>query len=950
MIGTGSASSAIGGRLAGPLAIGGIVFVLAVAGIMTRPIGMLAALWPANAVLLGLFVRNPRWATPGAWAAAAAAYVAADLAMGGSAAMTAWLTAANLVDVGVGYALIRRLSPEHRRLLRPVSVMLLFGMLAVAAVLAALVWAGALGLVFGRPALPGFEFWFVTELVNGIVLVPVILTAPGPARLLDRLRNWGRTRAVDLGRTAPALALVLSVAAAVAVGGPGALAFGVPALLWCALTYGMFRTVLLTMAHSTAMLMAAASGLLSLPGAEDYVGSALSIRLAVALVTLGPLVVASMRTSLAGAESRWRFALEGAGQGVWDHDFDQDRTFFSAQWKRMIGHRDGEIGHRLSEWTDRLHPEDAPAVGRRLAAAAEGPGEDEFEEEFRIRHCDGRWLWMLGRGRVIERRADGRARRMVGTLTDITALKTAEARLAALNERMQLALRAAGIGVWEMGFADRRIAWDRGMLELYGLAPGGFGGTLAAWRALVDPDDRVRVAAAWARAVRGDATFHEDFRIRRASGAVRHVRSVAHIVRGTDGRAVQAFGINWDTTAIRAAEAEISAARDDALRANRAKSQFLAVMSHELRTPMTGVMGLADLVLVDDALPDRVRERVGMLRASAASLLALLDDVLDFSKIEAGHLVLERAPFSPAAIVQDVAAIMAPIADKGGNRLTLSLTGLPGWVEGDAMRLRQVLYNIVGNAAKFTRDGEIRIAAAAEGEGSAMRLLLVVEDTGIGMTEEERGRIFEAFTQADASTARRFGGTGLGLAICRRLVAAMGGTIAVESRPGIGSRFAVSIPFPAAAAGPDAPSCAPQESAAPARILLAEDQEVIRMLMVAMLERMGHRVTAVATGRAAAAAAAAGEFDLVLMDIQMPDMDGPTAAAAIRQLPAPAGRVPILGLSADAVPEHRQRYLAGDFDAYLTKPIDWPELSATIARLTVRRGAPTAAPTSPSPG
>ncbi|BBK38291.1 hypothetical protein STAQ_33690 [Allostella sp. ATCC 35155] len=932
------------GRLTGPLAIGGLVFALALAGIMTRPIGMLAALWPANAVLLALFVRNPAWSRPAAWAAAAAGYVAADLATGGSVHMTAWLTLTNLVDVGVGYALIRRLSPEHRRLLRPLSVMLLFGMIAIAAVLAALVWAAALGLVFGRSALPGFEFWFVTELVNGIVLVPAILTAPDPARLVDRLRNWGRTPAADLRGTAPAMALVLSVAVAILIGGPGALAFGVPALLWCALSYGMFPTVLLTMAHSAAMLMAAASGLLSLPGADDYVGSALSIRLAVALVTLGPLVVASMRTSLAAAESRWRFALEGAGQGVWDHDFDQDRTFFSAQWKRMIGHRDGEIGHRLSEWTDRLHPDDAQAVGRRLAAAAEGPAEDEFEEEFRIRHCDGGWLWMLGRGRVIERRADGRARRMVGTLTDVTALKTAEARLAALNERMQLALRAAGIGVWEMGFADRRVSWDRGMLDLYGLEPDGFGGTLAAWLPLVDPDDRAHLAGAWARAVKDGASFHEDFRILRATGEVRHVRSVAHIVRGADGRAVRAFGINWDTTAIRAAEAELSAARDEALRANRAKSQFLAVMSHELRTPMTGVIGLADLVLVDDALPDRARERVSMLRASAATLLALVDDILDFSKIEAGHLVLEHAPFSPAAVVQDVAAIMAPIADKGGNRLALSLTGLPGWVEGDAMRLRQVLYNIVGNAAKFTRDGEIRIAASAEGEGSAMRLRFAVEDTGIGMTEEERGRIFEAFTQADASTARRFGGTGLGLAICRRLVAAMGGTIAVESRPGIGSRFAFVIPAPAAASGPDAPPCAAQGAAAPRRILLAEDQEVIRMLMVAMLERMGHQVVAVATGREAAKAAAGGGFDLVLMDIQMPDMDGPAAAAAIRRLPGAAGRVSILGLSADAVPEHRQRHLAADFDAYLTKPIDWPELSATIARLTAQRSPPAPPP------
>lgn len=253
---------------------------------------------------------------------------------------------------------------------------------------------------------------------------------------------------------------------------------------------------------------------------------------------------------------------------------------------------------------------------------------------------------------------------------------------------------------------------------------------------------------------------------------------------------------------------------------------------------------------------------------------------------------------------------------------------------GRSSRLRQILYNLLGNAIKFTDRGKIALTAEGAEDGDRVVLRFAVRDNGIGMTPEQCQRLFQPFTQADASTQRRFGGTGLGLAITKRLVEAMGGAITVESLFGTGSTFRFEIRIRPADAPPRRRDVAvPIQSSRAARILLAEDSAILRRLLTAMLQRMGHKVTAVETGLQALDTAGKGGFDLVLMDVQMPEMDGPTAARAIRSLPSPVCDVPIVGLSADVLPEHQARHMDAGLDAYLTKPVNWEELSLTIARL-----------------
>lgn len=410
------------------------------------------------------------------------------------------------------------------------------------------------------------------------------------------------------------------------------------------------------------------------------------------------------------------------------------------------------------------------------------------------------------------------------------------------------------------------------------------------------------------------------------------------------------------------AREEADEARIVAENASRAKSRFLAMMSHELRTPMTAVIGMGDLLMGTD-LSERQTSFVKTLRSSAGTLLSILNDVLDFSKIEAGQLTLEAIDFSLPRLIDDVVQLFLVRAAAKGLTLSASVADdTPRHVRSDPTRLRQVLFNLVSNAIKFTERGGVEIVvwspdpprpADASDANRPFTLRVEVEDTGIGMTEEQRARLFAAFVQADVSTSRKYGGTGLGLAICKRLVEAMGGEIAVTSSPGRGSIFRFSIEALPAEAAPMAEfagrSLLPAQPEGPPtqpdglpttpvalRLLLAEDNDVNRMLITAMLTRIGHSVDAVADGRAAVEAVEAADYDLILMDMEMPVLDGRSAARAIRRMAGPAARLPIVGLSADALPEHRDGHLAAGLDAYLTKPVDWEHLNAVIVDLATR--------------
>ena len=451
-----------------------------------------------------------------------------------------------------------------------------------------------------------------------------------------------------------------------------------------------------------------------------------------------------------------------------------------------------------------------------------------------------------------------------------------------------------------------------------------------------------------------------DYRIVRPDGGVRWVHDRGHLVHDEDGRPLRVVGIASDVTARIEAAHTLAQARDAAEAATKAKSAFLATMSHEIRTPMNGMVACADLLLASP-LDDEQRELAGTLARSASHLVSLINDLLDVSKIEAGRLDLEHAAFSLPDLVRDVGRLHEHAARAAGLAFRLEIgPGVPALVMGDSGRLRQVLSNLLSNAVRYTEVGFVTLRVE-RADDDALRFL--VEDSGVGIEPHVLPKLFEPFTQGDASMSRRYGGTGLGLSIVRRLVEAMGGHAGVESAPGEGSCFFVTIPFetvpenpidlssgtpdpqPTAASAPRmSDSSRPlQETPAPGatdgpsaglRVLVAEDNSVNRAVIERMLDRIGHKATFATNGQEALDALASTPFDVVLMDVQMPVLDGVEATRQLRQREAEQGgpRNYVVALTANALPGDRERYLAAGMDDYLSKPITLASLRDAFVR------------------
>ena len=401
------------------------------------------------------------------------------------------------------------------------------------------------------------------------------------------------------------------------------------------------------------------------------------------------------------------------------------------------------------------------------------------------------------------------------------------------------------------------------------------------------------------------------------------------------------ISINRDVTERRRAEA-LRLAKEAAERTARAKAQFLANMSHEIRTPMAGVIGLSDLLLATE-LDERQSQYARLIQSSTGSLLRVIDDILDFSKIEAGKLAFEDVPFELRATVGEVVEILRLGAMARGTALELCIAeDLPDWVRGDPGRLRQVLMNLVGNAVKFTEGGSVSVLADTAADG---RIEVQVRDSGIGIPLDAQGRLFELFSQGDGSTSRRFGGTGLGLAISKRIVEAMGGEIGFRSAPGKGSTFWIRVPL--APGTPPAKTGIPAGRPACARILTVEDNPINQIVITEQLKHLGYRVTAVGNGLEALEALADEEFDLVLMDCQMPHLDGYETTDRIRRLPGRAGKVPIVALTAHAIREELDRCMAVGMNDYITKPFRGEVLQAKLERWLGRGGERGAGPPGP---
>ena len=461
---------------------------------------------------------------------------------------------------------------------------------------------------------------------------------------------------------------------------------------------------------------------------------------------------------------------------------------------------------------------------------------------------------------------------------------------------------------------------------------------------LWDEAQRPQVLRALERA-RGGETVSFQGGLPTLNGEPKWWDMVVSPIQDAEGRMEGILVVSRDITEWKRTEIALERAKESAEAASRAKSQFLAVMSHEIRTPMNAIMGMTDLTLETD-LTDRQREYLEMVRSSSEHLLALINDILDLSRIEAGKVEIVHRPFRLRESMAEIVRTFSIRARDRGLDLVYHVDeDVPDDLAGDVGRLRQVVYNLVANGIKFTPRGEVLVhIALMDAVPGTATLCIQVADTGIGVPAEKQAEIFDPFIQADASISRPYEGAGLGLPISRSLARMMGGNLRLESEPGGGSTFGATLPFdrPAAdgvdnrvAGRPAAPPTGAPAVPTGLNILVAEDNPFNQKLMSTLLEKKGHTATSARSGREALAALETGTFDLVLMDIQMPDMDGLEATAAIRRSEAEAAtgrRLPVIALTAHAMAGDRDRFLAAGMDGYVPKPITAENLDRAMAQ------------------
>jgi two-component system, sensor histidine kinase and response regulator len=563
-----------------------------------------------------------------------------------------------------------------------------------------------------------------------------------------------------------------------------------------------------------------------------------------------------------------------------------------------------------------------------------------WQGEFINRHKDGHQIIEYATVSPV-RQPDGQITHYLAVKHDITESKRMEQALRDNESRLRLALEGLGDGVWDWNVRSGHVYFSRQWLEMLGYREEDLTQNVKIWGRLIHPDDRATNRALLEAHLKNETpAYSHEYRLRTKVGNWKWILvRGAVIARASDGSATRMLGTHVDISQRKVLEESLIAATHAAQAANLAKSEFLANMSHEIRTPMNAILGLTDLAM-ESALDPEQQHYLELAHRSAEDLLRIINEILDFSKIEAGMLNLEEADFDLRQCIEAAVAPLAKRAHEKGLHLTLEVVPeAPDTVHGDPLRLRQVLINLISNAIKFTDRGDVTVRVAPLPDaGEPRQLLFTVADTGIGIPSDKLGMIFEPFCQADTSTTRRFGGTGLGLPISQRIVERMEGRLWVESRVAEGSAFFFSVTLPAVAASTggkprSVPAEAPVvEPRGPLTILLAEDNVVNQKLAVAMLERLGHSVEVAGDGAAAVAFAQHRRFDAILMDMQMPKMNGIEATRAIRAHESLQGsRTPIIALTANAFAEDRQRCIDAGMDDYLPKPVNRETLVNALA-------------------
>jgi PAS domain S-box-containing protein len=668
-----------------------------------------------------------------------------------------------------------------------------------------------------------------------------------------------------------------------------------------------------------------------------------------------------LEEELRQANTRLELAVCGSNVRIWDCDmpdgeFQHGRVYTVNFWEHL-GYRP-EIQAEFATLLSLVHPDDREAAMRNVQACLSGETKG-FEAEFRVRHTDGTYRWMLSRG-VAVRNAAGLPVRFIGSDVDITDLKRAEEALRESEERFRGTFENAAVGIAHIDAESRCLRANQKMCEILGYRGAELVGKTVP--EVTHPDDLAPNLFLFGNLMRGELpTFAMEKRFFHKDGSIVSTYLTVSPQRDEVGKPAYAIVMVQDISELKRMERELRRAVEAAEAANRAKDEFLANVSHEIRTPMNAILGMTELAL-DTPLAEDQRQYLKTVKSAADNLLGILNDLLDFSKIEAGKLELDPGDFSLRAALADTLRTLAMRAHKKGLELVSHVQpDVPDALVGDASRLRQVLLNLVGNAIKFTDQGEVVVRVEADGgpaPDGEVGLRFAVTDTGIGIPTEKQGAIFRAFEQEDTSTTRKYGGTGLGLTIAARLAALMSGAIGVESRPGRGSTFTFTARFGRQEHPPEpAPPC-PPVSLEGLHVLVVDDNATNRRILEEWLR--GWRLEPAAAGDGLAAldalwgAVAAGRpFDLVLLDARMPDTDGLSLAAKIRKRPELSDARIILFTSGDR-PGDPARARELRLDAHLLKPVQPDELLEAIHGVmsraqgdapAARETAPVAAPT-----
>ncbi len=980
-----------GGRgraLLGAALLAFVVFASAKLGVdLSRLSDNVAAIWFANAIALAVMLVQP----PRTWWLQAAAVGAGNLAMnllhGDGMLLSLGFTACNVGEVVVAATLLHLLRATD--ILGSLRAILLFFVLGVgiSTGLAATLGAFVVSHMFKAPYLTVWPTWWIGDAVGMLIVTPALVV------LFRRDLNLRLTplRTAEFGVIAAGLTAVMYLGSSsileYSLANHIALKAVLPLVIWAAVRFGRGGAAL------ASLLMAVTSmGTVLLDSRADattLLDSMEAAQLRLLSMAATAILLATLLAERRSAAARLRDAIESMNESfaLFDADdrlvlansrheqaYAQGRPLFTpgARFEDIIrggmalGQHPAARGHE-EEWiAERLHRHRNPGAA--------------FEQHL----GDGRWE------KISERRtSDGGT---VGVWTDITDLKRqelrlreAEARARAAEERLREAIGYLNVGFSLFDADDRLTLCNEQFKAIHGeladiIKPG------------ITFEEILRASAAAGHIVKAKGRHEEWVAERMAShrnpqGPFEHPLTNGRWLliderRTSDGGIV---GIRTDITRLKQQERQLrereeqleatvaklefseselqqramtlrelarerAGQRERAIAASRAKSDFLAMMSHEIRSPLNGIIGYTDLLL-DSPLAPEQRHCARVARQCGTALMTVIDDILDFSKIEAGKLDLACEDFDLAEALQAVAAMTRVAAENKDLRLTVAIgDGVPCHIKGDEARLRQVLLNLVTNAVKFTEAGGIDIATElVTVDADRVMVRFAVHDTGIGIPLDAQGQLFEAFYQVDGGYRRKAGGTGLGLAICQRLVRLMHGEITVQSMPGMGSRFEFTAEF-ARGVDPNPVTVSrtrPAPAETPARILLVDDLEVNREIAVALLTQAGHSVDTAADGAEAAAAVSANDYDLVLMDVQMPVMDGFEATLRIRALPAPKRDVRIVAMTAYATRQDIDRCLAVGMNGHLAKPIERRTLLDAVASRSTTH--PQAAAGQPAP-